>query len=86
MSYPYSVDEIDSGMIAEGIDEILESGDLSAIEEVKFRQGLARDQHREDRKQSNDFGYWLDNCGDGVWYCQHCLQPECGKREAKCLR
>ena len=26
------------------------------------------------------FGYWLDNCGDDKWYCEHCLQPECRKR------
>lgn len=86
MSYPYSVEEINRGMIAEGIDEILNSNDSIAIEEYNFRHELLREQHLADGKQSGDFGYWLDDCGDDIWYCQHCLQPECGKREAECLR
>lgn len=86
MSYPYSVKEIDTGMIVEGIDEILNSGDAFAIEEYKLKAELSKEQYHTNKKQSDNFGYWLDNCGDGIWYCQHCLQPECGKREAECLR
>lgn len=86
MSYPYSVEEIDAGLIAEGIDEILNSDDPIVIADYKLRKELSKEQYRIDRKQSGDYGYWLNNCGDDIWYCQHCLQPECGKREAKCLR
>lgn len=86
MGMPYSVEEIDNGMIAEGIDEILNSNNPIAIEEYNFRQELSREQHQIDKKQSGDFGYWLDNCGDDIWYCKHCLQPKYCKREAECLR
>lgn len=66
MGMPYSVEEIDEGMIAEGIDQLLDSDDPIAIEEYKMRQELSREQHRIDKKQGGDFGYWTDNCGDDV--------------------
>lgn len=50
MGMPYSVEEIDNGMIAEGIDEILNSNDPIAIEEYNFRQELSREQHQIDKK------------------------------------
>lgn len=66
MGMPYSVEEIDNGMIAEGIDQLLDSDNPIAIEEYKMRQELSREQHRIDKKQGGNFGYWTDNCGDDV--------------------
>lgn len=80
MSCPNSVEEIDIGLIAEGIDSL----DGIELEEYKFRNQLAKEQHLANERAKAGYGYWLDNCGDGAWYCEHCLQPECGKREAKC--
>ena len=38
----------------------------------------------EEAQKNSNYGYWLDNCGDGKWYCDHCLQRhECGKRITK---
>lgn len=76
MGYPNSVEEIDEGLIHEGLDE------LSEIE-YNFIVGKIHDQNKSDKLTTMGYGYWLDNCGDGVWYCEHCLQPECGKRMAK---
>ena len=73
-----SVDEIDMGMLSEGYDE------LDEVEREYADEMLRRE--RENKKYADlakrGFGYWLDNCGDGEWYCKHCLQPECGKRMA----
>ena len=79
MSMPYSVEEIDEGMIAEGLDE------LSDFEYDIIMSGIALSNELE-RKQTGEYGYWLDNCGDGKWYCAHCFQPDCSKREATCPR
>ena len=80
MSFPYSVDEIDNGMIWEGIES------LNDIERAEFdlRMELKQQQLEVDKSQYGDFGYWTDNCGDDLWYCEHCIQPECCKRMAKC--
>lgn len=80
MGYPNSVEEITPGMIAEGI-ESLEGFEL---EEYKYNLELAKEERKATMLARKGYGYWLDNCGDGTWYCEHCLQPECGKREAKC--
>lgn len=80
MSFPNSVEEIDIGLITEGIDSL----NGIELEEYKFRNQLAKEQHLSNERAKADYGYWLDNCGDEAWYCKHCLQPECGKREAKC--
>lgn len=76
MGYPNSVEEIDEGLIHEGLDE------LSEIE-YDFIMSRIHDQNKANRLAEEGYGYWLDNCGDDIWYCEHCLQPECGKRMAK---
>lgn len=81
MAYPNSVEEIDAGMLAEGLDELLDSDSAEKMfyeMEKDMRQGLQPIMNAQRR----GYGYWLDNCGDDKWYCQHCLQPECGKRMA----
>lgn len=79
MGFPNSVSEIDSGMLQEGYDE------LEGFEKdyADLRISMSLDQAKADKLQQGGYGYWLDNCGDGVWYCEHCLQPECNKRMAK---
>jgi len=77
-----SVDEINCGTLAEGYDQLMDSGDVVAINEQKIREQMAEDQKNADAFDKRSYGYYLDNCGDGEWYCQHCLQPECGKRMA----
>lgn len=76
MGYPNSVEEIDEGLIHEGLDE------LSEIE-YDFIMSRVHDQNKANKLAEDGYGYWLDNCGDDIWYCEHCLQPECGKRMAK---
>lgn len=76
MGYPNSVEEIDEGLIHEGLDE------LSEIE-YDFIMSRIHDQNKANKLAEEGYGYWLDNCGDDIWYCEHCLQPECGKRMAK---
>lgn len=77
MGYPNSTEEIDPGMIMEGIES------LEGFELAEYR--LEQEQRKSDRIFfKGHYGYWLDNCGDESWYCEHCIQPECGKREAKC--
>lgn len=88
MGYPNSVEEIDIGMISEGIDMLLESNDEFAIAKYKLHQELSRDQATMDRLASYGYGYYLDNChdevdGDPSYYCKLCLQPECDKRLVK---
>ena len=76
MGYPNSVEEIDEGLIHEGLDE------LSEIE-YDFIMSRVHDQNKANKLAEDGYGYWLDNCGDDIWYCEHCLQPDCGKRMAK---
>ena len=79
MSYPNSVDEINEGMLEEGYDML--EGFEKDFEDMKI--GMRYEQKKADNLAKSGYGYWLDNCGDDVWYCQHCLQPECGKRMAR---
>jgi hypothetical protein len=68
MSMPYSVEEIDEGLISEGLDEL---------------NGMERyfhDLNAEMRREYTGKTYNLDHCGDGAEYCRECCQPECGKR------
>lgn len=76
MGYPNSVEEIDEGLIHEGFDELPEW-------EQKLTLDKIHDQNKSNKLASMGYGYWLDNCGDDIWYCEHCLQPDCGKRMAK---
>ena len=76
MGYPNSVEEIDEGLTHEGLDE------LSEIE-YDFIMSRVHDQNKANKLAEDGYDYWLDNCGDDIWYCEHCLQPECGKRMAK---
>ena len=79
MGMPYSTEEIDSGMLWEGYDSL--EGLDKVYEDTRIQMKI--DQARENKLNKVGYGYWLDNCGDDVWYCQHCLQPECDKRMAK---
>lgn len=48
-----------------------------------FRANLIKerkDKARMNRLSKEGYGYYLDNCGDGKWYCDHCLQEDCTKR------
>lgn len=88
MSYPNSVEEIDIGMTAEGLDDLLNSGDELAIAEYKLRQEFFSEQRKTERLSAHGYGYYLDNCwdevdGDSSYYCKRCLQPECCKRLAR---
>jgi hypothetical protein len=68
MPMPNSEEEIDVGMVQEGIDG-LEGMD-------RFFYEMEEDiRHAYSGKQ-----YMLDHCGDGAEYCRQCCQPECGKR------
>lgn len=52
--------------------------DAIALEDTIEKLKLQREANRLDEI---GLAYWLDNCGDGKWYCDHCLQKyECGKR------
>ena len=75
MAMPCSVQEIDDGMIAEGWDQLDD-------DERKYWENEERNKRFLERC-GGAYGYYLDNCGDGEWYCAHCFQPECGKRLAK---
>lgn len=77
MAMPCSVEEIDAGMIEEGY------GQMDDFEREMF-DNEERNKRFFLEKCNGSYGYYLDNCGDGEWYCEHCLQPECGKRLAKC--
>ena len=56
----------------------MDERDAIALEETIEKTHL---QNVSNRLAERDLGYWLDNCGDGKWYCDHCLQKyECGKR------
>ena len=84
MGYINLVDEIDEGMISEGIDEILNSGNEVAIAEYKLKLEFAKEQKKMNKLVAMGYGYYLDNCGDKVngdtaYYCKHCLQAECCK-------
>lgn len=76
MGMPYEAEEIDSGMIWEGIEE------LPPIER-DIQMALIYDRARADKvaAHGHGLGYWLDNCGDDEWYCRHCLQKDCEKRK-----
>lgn len=71
-----SVEEINKGTLAEGYDTLNEVDK----EAVAFLEELDQLNEIENKISERGFGYWLDNCGDDKWYCEHCLQPECGKR------
>lgn len=68
MSMPNSVEEIDAGMIAEGID------DMDGLSKMFYEMRL------DMMKNCVGKTYNLDHCGDGPEYCRECCQPECGKR------
>ena len=76
MGYPNSVEEIDEGLMHEGFDELPEWEQNLILDKI-------HDQNKANKLAEMDYGYWLDNCGDDIWYCEHCVQPECGKRMAK---
>ena len=78
MSMPCSVQEIDAGMIKEGYAQMDDFEREMLDNEEQNRRHL-------ERYNGTSYGYYLDNCGDGEWYCEHCLQPDCGKRLAKNL-
>lgn len=82
MGYPNSVEEIDNGMLHEGIDML----DGFELAEYELQSEMRHFFNKNKERQSGDYGYWLDNCGDDIWYCQHCLQTECNKRMDKCHR
>lgn len=68
MGMPNSVEEIDNGLLHEGIDML---------------DGFERyfhDLEQEMRHAYSGKTYMLDHCGDGPEYCRQCCQPECGKR------
>lgn len=77
-----SVEELDIGMTTEGRDE------LEGLDKFLYdRQSKVIHAFRKIQDiQCKDYSYWIDNCGDDKWYCEHCLQPDCTKREAECLR
>ena len=75
-----SVEEIDHGILAEGFEEMMNDPIIKSEWEAECEQRVYF--KRLERLSDNGYGYWLDNCGDDEWYCQHCLQPECGKRMA----
>ena len=79
MSMPNSVDEIDIGMVAEGLAEL-------PAAEYDFWMSTRIDQNRTNNLTEKGYGYWLDNCGEEVdgdpyYFCKRCLQPECNKRK-----
>ena len=76
MGYPNSVEEIDEGLIHEGFDELPEWEQNLILDKI-------HDQNKSNKLASRGYGYWLDNCGDDIWYCEHCLQPDCDKRMVK---
>lgn len=76
MGYPNSVEEIDEGLIHEGFDELPEWEQNLILDKI-------HDQNKANKLAEMGYGYWLDNCGDDIWYCEHCLQSDCGKRMAK---
>lgn len=49
MGYVNSVEEIDEGLITEGIDEILNSDDEVAVAEYKLKLEFAKEQKKMDR-------------------------------------
>lgn len=75
-----SVEEIDTGMLAEGYAEL---DDFERMFEEE-RMEMQRQNEKYDKLAESGFGVWLDNCGDDDWYCAHCLQRECGKRSVAC--
>lgn len=77
MGYPNSVEEIDNGLSYEGLDM------LDGIEKdyYNYQRKLDYQFNKLFSKQEDEFGYWLDNCGDGELYCKHCLQPKCEKEK-----
>lgn len=79
MSSPYSTGEIGEGYCTEGFYELPECEQNWVLDRL-------RNQKKSDKLESMGYGYYLDNCGDDVWYCQHCIQPECGKHMAECKR
>lgn len=76
MSMPYDAEDIDPGMIWEGIEEL-------PWPEREIQMALIYDRAQAERMAENGrgVGCWLDNCGDDEWYCRHCFQQECEKRK-----
>jgi hypothetical protein len=68
MSMPNSVEEIDNGMLHEGISQL-------DVMERFFYEMKTEMRHAYSGKE-----YMLDHCGEGAEYCRMCRQPECGKR------
>ena len=65
------------------ISDIYNAADSSTIAaaELDRRIEIIQQNALSKRLSSRDYGYYLDNCGDGKWYCDHCLQRhDCGKR------
>lgn len=61
----------------EGYEELVRRSEYD-YEDAMFLDQLY---DRRKAKKYGGFGVWLDNCGDDVWYCNHCYQQnECGKR------
>ena len=55
--------------------------DFADIMELSIRGSIKQIEEDERNAVDRGYGYWLDNCGDDIWYCDHCFQKyECGKR------
>ena len=56
----------------------IEFGDVI---ESAIRRDIKKEAENERIAVEKGYGFWLDNCGDDIWYCDHCYQKsECGKR------
>ena len=74
MGFPNSTEEIDNAMMWEGIELLPEIEQEFVLERIY-------EERKSERLNAKGYGYWLDNCGDDKWYCDHCLQRrECDKR------
>lgn len=65
------------------VSDIYNDVDYDEISAMFFEEELHRKhlQFEADNAGRHGYAYYLDNCGDGKWYCDHCLQrDECGKR------
>ena len=55
--------------------------DFGDFIEANIRRDIIKETEEQRNAIENGYGYWLDNCGDDIWYCDHCFQKyECGKR------
>lgn len=76
MSFPYSVSEIDTGLLADGFDDLPDY-------ERDFLIEMAHNQRVNDELTARGFGYYIDDDVCCAENCPWCLQPECCKRKAK---